>query len=255
MSDGLRALARRGRNCSLPRRLLAAALVLGGTPLAACGAEPDEAWFDRARLRMVAEQLRGRDISDARVLAAMARVPRHDFVDATYRHRAYDDSPLPIGHGQTISQPYIVALMTQLLELKGTERVLEVGTGSGYQAAVLAETAAEVFSIEIVEPLARTAAARLKALGYHRVAVRAGDGYAGWPDRAPFHGILVTAAAGRIPPALLAQLAEGGRLVMPVGDAAEVQRLMVAEKRGGTIQMRPTIPVRFVPLVVPREGP
>ena len=219
--------------------------------MTACAAEPDEAWLERARLAMVADQLRARDIADPRVLEAMARVPRHAFVDPAHRRRAYEDAPLPIGHGQTISQPYIVALMTQLVELKGTERVLEVGTGSGYQAAVLAELAAEVFTIEIVEPLAQAAADRLKALGYGRVTVRAGDGYAGWPDRAPFHGILVTAAADHIPQALLEQLAEGGRLVMPVGRTVELQRLMLAEKRGGTIHARPVADVRFVPLVTP----
>ena len=239
-----------------PRRGLAAALVLvaGGGPLVACAAEPDEAWFERARLRMVAEQLRARDITDPRVLAAMGRVPRHAFVDAGHRSRAYEDSPLPIGHGQTISQPYIVALMTQLLELKGHERVLEVGTGSGYQAAVLGEVAAEVFTIEIVEPLARVAAERLMALGYARVAVRAGDGYAGWPEHAPFDGILVTAAADHLPQALLDQLAEGGRLVMPVGSAPDLQRLILAEKRGGKVHSRPVADVRFVPLQVPRGG-
>ena len=252
MADGGRVLPlpRSGRR--LPRGVLAAALIVGGVPVVACGAEPDEGWFERARARMVADQLRARDIADSRVLAAMARVPRHEFVDPSQRRLAYADSPLPIGHGQTISQPYIVALMTQLLELKGTERVLEVGTGSGYQAAVLAEVAAEVYTIEIVEPLALTAAGRLKALGYARVEVRAGDGYAGWPDRAPFDGILVTAAADHVPAALQTQLAEGGRLVMPVGRTADVQRLMLAVKRGGAIHTRAVTEVRFVPLVVPR---
>jgi protein-L-isoaspartate(D-aspartate) O-methyltransferase len=226
-------------------------LLAGGGPVTACAAEPDEAWLERARHRMVAEQLRGRDITDPRVLAAMARVPRHAFVDPGNRSRAYEDTPLSIGHGQTISQPYIVGLMTQLLELKGKERVLEVGTGSGYQAAVLAEVAAEVFTIEIVEPLARGAAERLKALGYDRVSVRAGDGYAGWPEKAPFDGVLVTAAADHIPQALLDQLAEGGRLVMPVGAAADLQRLVLAEKRGGAIHTRLVADVRFVPLVTP----
>ena len=251
MAQGGRALRSPGFEKRLARRLLAAALIIGSGPLVACGAEPDGGWFERARARMVADQLRARNITDPRVLAAMARVPRHEFVDAASRRRAYEDGPLPIGHGQTISQPYIVALMTQLLELKGTERVLEVGTGSGYQAAVLAEVAAAVYSIEIVEPLARAAAARLKALGYARVEVRAGDGYAGWPDRAPFEGILVTAAADHVPPALQDQLAEGGRLVMPVGGAADVQRLILAVKRGGAIHTRIVTDVRFVPLVVP----
>jgi len=235
----------------LSRGLLAAVLIVGSARVVACGAEPDEGWFEQARARMVADQLRARDIADPRVLAAMARVPRHEFVEPSLRRRAYDDAPLPIGHGQTISQPYIVALMTQLLELKGSERVLEVGTGSGYQAAVLAEVAAEVYSIEIVEPLARAAAQRLKALGYARVEVLAGDGYAGWPQRAPFHGILVTAAADHVPQALLDQLAEGGRLVMPVGQTADVQRLILAVKQGGAIQTRIVADVRFVPLVVP----
>ncbi len=252
MPDGERALPSPRTGGRLPRRVLAAALMVGGVPLVACGAEPDAEWFERARARMVAVQLRARDISDPRVLAAMARVPRHEFVDPSQRRRAYDDSPLAIGHGQTISQPYIVALMTQLLELKGNERVLEVGTGSGYQAAVLAELAAEVYTIEILPPLAEGAAGRLKALGYARVEVRAGDGYAGWPERAPFGGILVTAAADHIPPALQAQLAEGGRLVMPVGRTTDLQRLVLAEKRGGAIHTRAMTDVRFVPLVVPR---
>ena len=252
MAEAGPALPPRRLGGRLPRGLLAAALIIGGAPVVSCGAEPDEGWFERARARMVAGQLRARDISDPRILAAMARVPRHEFVDPASRRRAYDDSPLPIGHGQTISQPYIVALMTQLLELKGPERALEVGTGSGYQAAVLAEVAAEVYTIEIVEPLARAAAERLKALGYAQVTVRAGDGYAGWPDRAPFDGILVTAAAEHIPPALLAQLAEGGRLVMPVGRTLDTQRLMLAVKRGGAIHTQAVADVRFVPLVVPR---
>ena len=234
-----------------PPQFLPAIVASVGVMATACAAEPDDAWLAQARARMVAEQLRGRDITDPRVLEAMGRVPRHRFVDPSDRGQAYDDFPLPIGQGQTISQPYIVALMTQLLELRGTERVLEVGTGSGYQAAVLAEVAAEVFTIEIVEPLARQAAERLRDLGYPRVAVRHGDGYAGWPERAPFHGILVTAAADHIPQALLDQLAEGGRLVMPVGRTADVQRLIVAERRDGVIKTRPVTEVRFVPLVVP----
>jgi len=251
MADDGRLLPIPGGGRRLSHGLLAAVLIVGSARVVACGAEPDEGWFEQARARMVADQLRARDITDPRVLAAMARVPRHEFVEPSLRRRAYDDAPLPIGNGQTISQPYIVALMTQLLELKGSERVLEVGTGSGYQAAVLAEVAAEVYSIEIVEPLARAAAQRLKALGYARVEVLAGDGYAGWPERAPFHGILVTAAADHLPQALLDQLAEGGRLVMPVGQAADVQRLILAVKQGGAIQTRVVADVRFVPLVVP----
>ena len=186
---------------------------------------------------MVARQLQRRDITDPRVLVAMGTVPRHRFVPEAMVSRAYGDYPLPIGEDQTISQPYIVALMTQWAEVAPGDRVLEVGTGSGYQAAVLAELTDKVFSIEIRPELARQAAARLKDLGYGRVQVASGDGYQGWPEAAPFDAILVTAAAPRVPPALTAQLKEGGRLVIPLGPPGGAQTLSAlspgAGKTGG----------------------
>lgn len=205
--------------------------------------------FAAARAAMVASQLADRDIADPRVLAAMGTVPRHLFVPPYLAGRAYDDEPLPIEAGQTISQPYIVALMTQLLELKGPgARVLEVGTGSGYQAAVLAELGAEVYSVEIVPELARSAAARLKRLGYAGVHVREGDGYRGWPEHAPYAGIVVTAACPDVPPPLVAQLAEGGRMVLPLESRFAGEVLTVVEKKAGAVTRRSVIPVRFVPL-------
>jgi protein-L-isoaspartate(D-aspartate) O-methyltransferase len=199
-----------------------------------------------ARERMVTEQIAARGVTDARVLAAMRKVPRHEFVPADVRARAYEDAPLPIGNDQTISQPYIVAIMTDLAKLGPRARVLEVGTGSGYQAAVLAEVAGEVYTIEILAPLARRAEATLGRLGYGAVHVRHGDGYRGWPEAAPFDAIVVTAAAPKVPPALLAQLADGGRLVMPVGDRD--QRLEVHRRTGERIEVKTVFPVRFVPL-------
>ena len=176
--------------------------------------------YEAERLRMVSEQLAVRDIHDQRVLAALATVPRHRFVGADQQPFAYDDRPLPIGHGQTISQPYIVALMTQVLELHGGDRVLEVGTGSGYQAAVLAELRSEVYSIERLPQLAARAERRLQELGYdERVHVRVGDGSEGWPETAPFAGIIITAAAQRVPRTLLGQLAPGGSLLLPLGES------------------------------------
>ena len=166
---------------------------------------------------MVREQIAGRDVRDPRVLAALAHVPRHELVPDEMREYAYEDRPLPIGHGQTISQPYVVAYMTEQLRLRGDERVLEIGTGSGYQAAVLAELAREVYSIEIVEELGERARADLARLGYSNVHVRVGDGYRGWPEQAPFDAIIVTAAPGHVPQPLIDQLAVGGRLVLPVG--------------------------------------
>ena len=191
----------------------------------------------------------GRAVFSARVMAAVAKVPRHRFVSATYRPLAYANRPLPIGHGQTISQPYIVALMTELLDAKPEDTVLEIGTGSGYQAAVLAELVHQVYSIEIIEPVGNDAAALLLQLGYKNIATRIGDGYNGWPERAPFDGIIVTAAAPHVPPALVAQLKPGGRMIIPVGAEAEVQFLHVMVKQAdGSISTRRSLPVRFVPL-------
>jgi protein-L-isoaspartate(D-aspartate) O-methyltransferase len=200
------------------------------------------------RHEMVRTQIAARGISDAAVLAAMRTVPRHEFVPPDLRAMAYEDRPLPIGRGQTISQPYIVALMSELAELRGGESVLEVGTGSGYQSAVLAELAAHVYTIEIVEPLLRGAAGTLQRLSYRNVVPRFGDGREGWKELAPFDAILVTAAPPRTVPAeLLQQLAEGGRLVAPVGE--EVQTLRLVRRRGGGFEERELTAVRFVPLV------
>ena len=212
-------------------------------------ADIDEDTASTLRHRMVERQLRGRDITNEAVLRVMRSVPRHLFVPARDRVDAYSDHPVPIGHGQTISQPYIVGLMTQLVSPHSESRVLDIGTGSGYQAAVLARlaTAATVYSIEIVPPLADEAARRLKDLGYHNVEVRCGDGYRGWPEHAPFDAIIVAAAADHLPKPLLEQLAVGGRLVMPVGEY--YQELIVCQKRpDGTIVRDSVIPVRFVPM-------
>jgi len=206
----------------------------------------DEEPFAALRGRMVTEQIQARDVADRRVLAAMRKVPRHRFVPEQFRAEAYDDHPLPIGEGQTISQPYIVGIMSELLQLTGGERVLEVGTGSGYQAAILAELAKEVYSIEILEPLARRAAATLRELGYAGVVVRAGDGYLGWPGAAPFDAIIVTAAPDHIPQPLVDQLKIGGRLVIPVG--GYYQELLQCVKTPKGLLRKSIIPVRFVPL-------
>ena len=192
-------------------------------------------------------QLRRRDITDERVIAAMAVVPRAEFVPASYRSEATEDNPLPIGHGQTISQPYIVAWMTQTLDVDSGTRVLEVGTGSGYQTAVLAELGVEVYSIEIIAPLAEQARATLERLGYAaRVHLRVGSGYDGWPEAAPFDRILLTAAPPEIPNALIDQLGDPGRLVAPVG--VDWQNIVIVDKREGTISRKESIAVRFVPM-------
>lgn len=202
--------------------------------------------FEADRTSMVVQQLRSRDIRDEKVLAAMARVPRHRFVPSALRALAYSDGPLPIGYKQTISQPYIVAYMTEALDLKPGEKVLEIGTGSGYQAAVLAEITGQVFSIEIVPELAKSAEETLIELGYRNVQVRAGDGYQGWPDKAPFDAIIVTAAPDHIPQPLIDQLAPGGRLVIPVGTGN--QEMMILTRTAGGVLSRRTIAVRFVPM-------
>lgn len=224
--------------------------------LIATAAADDE--FARGRIRMVEEIAllaretgveTGRRELDARVMAAMAKTPRHRFVPPQEEKKAYQNRPLPIGYGQTISQPYIVALMTDLMHLRSGDTVLEIGTGSGYQAAILAGLARAVYTIEIVEPLGRQAENRLKALGYGNVTVRVGDGYHGWSEHAPFDAIIVTAAASHIPPPLIRQLKPGGRLVIPVGAAFFTQYLMLVEKKAdGSVTSRQILPVRFVPL-------
>lgn len=204
--------------------------------------------FAEGRRRMVRDQIAARGIADPRVLQAMARVPRHLFVDAGLWGEAYEDHPLPIGEGQTISQPYIVALMTSLLRLTGCERVLEVGAGCGYQAAILGELAREVHTVEYRPALAARAKAALNGLGYSNVYVHVGDGSLGWPSAAPYDAILVAAFAPRVPPPLLEQLADGGRMALPVGDGGK-QELQVWEKAGGALRSQEIIPVMFVPLV------
>ncbi len=209
--------------------------------------------FEAKRQAMVAQQLKARDITDPRGLAAMGKVPRERFVPEDLRSLAYEDHPLPIGMGQTISQPYIVALMTQWAAVKPGDKVLEVGTGSGYQAAVLAELTDRVFSIELLPELANAARSRLRDLGYGRVQVQSGDGYQGWPEEAPFDVILVTATAPEVPPAFKEQLKEGGRLVIPVGPPERVQELLLLRKVKGELKEEQRLPVRFVPLVKPGE--
>lgn len=211
--------------------------------------------FKIVRQRMVEEQLsgEGRGITNKSVLNALAAVPRHEFVPSHLRSRAYRDSPLPIGYGQTISQPYIVAFMTEQLQPKPQDRVLEIGTGSGYQAAVLARLVAQVYTIEIVEPLAQRAAADLKRLGYTNVFVRAGDGFKGWPEAAPFDAVIVTCAPGDIPQPLVEQLKDGGRMIIPVGPALN-QELVMLRKAGGKLERRAVLPVRFVPMTGQAEA-
>ncbi len=213
---------------------------------AAPSAQPADTARQSARNRMVDDQLAGRDIKSARVLDAMRRVPRHEFVPESMRPGAYDDTPLPIGYNQTISQPYIVAYMTEALELQPTHRVLEIGTGSGYQAAVLGELAKEVYTIEIVEPLAKSARATLARLGYTNVHVRSGNGYQGWPEHAPFDRVMVTAAPDAIPPALVEQLAVGGLMAIPVG--VSEQELRILRRTATGLETLRTLPVRFVPM-------
>jgi protein-L-isoaspartate(D-aspartate) O-methyltransferase len=202
--------------------------------------------FKAMREKMVETQIQARGVKDPRVLSALRKVERHRFVPKEYLDSAYFDQPLPIGEGQTISQPYIVALMTELLELKGGEKVLEIGTGSGYQAAILAELAKEVYSIEIIETLASIAKIRLSELGYQNVKVKAGDGYLGWPEVAPFDAIIITCAPDHIPKPLIEQLQEGGRMIVPIGTYAQELKKIV--KRSGKMETTDVIPVVFVPM-------
>jgi protein-L-isoaspartate(D-aspartate) O-methyltransferase len=229
----------------MPVRLCIAAC----TMLVGCmtAAQNDESDFRARREAMVEQQIRQRGVSNARVLDAMRSVPRERFVPPEIRSQAYEDGPLPIGSGQTISQPYIVGYMTEVLEVAPSHKVLEVGTGSGYQAAVLSELVREVYTIEIVPELARRAEAVLRALNKTNVHVRAGDGYAGWPEQAPFDRIIVTAAPEVLPRPLIDQLAAGGRLVVPVGSQGGPQWMTIVEKTATGVAERRTIPVQFVP--------
>lgn len=210
---------------------------------------PGQDAFSAARQRMVAEQIASRQVRDPAVLAAMREVPRHLFVPPDQVNDAYEDSPLPIGHGQTISQPYIVALMTELVRPARTDKALEVGTGCGYQAAVLSRIVQHVYTVEIIEALAQEARARLARLGYSNVTTRVGDGYRGWPDQAPFDIIVVTAAPEQVPQALLDQLKPRGRLVIPVGELLNQNLQLIEKDEGGRLHTRVVAPVRFVPMI------
>jgi protein-L-isoaspartate(D-aspartate) O-methyltransferase len=229
---------------SAAESLLLAAIVATG-----CGQRAPQALeFAAQRQFMVQRQLIPRGINDQRVLAAMAKVPREEFVAPESRTASYEDGPLPIGYGQTISQPYVVAFMTQQLRPQPGDRVLEVGTGSGYQAAILAELVSDVYSVEIVEPLAKNAETTLQRLGYKNVHVKVGDGYKGWPEQGPFDAIIVTCAPDKVPQALVDQLKDDGRMVIPVGDRF-AQQLYLFEKKNGQLKQSATLPVRFVPMV------
>jgi len=229
------------------RNLVRWLVLAGGTCASwfACSAAEQD--FVAARKRMIERQIVARGITNQRVLKVMGTVPRHELVPASYRNRAYVDEPVPIGYAQTISQPYVVALMTEQLDPKPTDRVLEIGTGSGYQAAVLAGLVADVYTIEIVNELAERARTDLGRLGYTNVYVRAGDGYKGWPEAAPFDAVIVTCAPDSVPQALVDQLKEGGRMVIPVGSGFD-QELYLLEKKGGKVERHAVLPVRFVPM-------
>jgi protein-L-isoaspartate(D-aspartate) O-methyltransferase len=224
-------------------------LILAAVAAGGCGQKaPSAVDFVARRQQMIEQQLKPRGINDERVLAAMARVPREEFVPADERGDAYEDGPLPIGYDQTISQPYIVAFMTEQLRLKPSDRLLEIGSGSGYQAAVLAELVADTYTIEIIEPLAKTAEATLQRLGYKNVHLKVGDGYQGWQEEAPFDAIIVTCAPENVPQPLMDQLKEGGRMVIPVGERF-AQQLYLLEKKNGKLKESATLPVRFVPML------
>lgn len=227
---------------------LLTALMWAAAPPAASEKE-----FAKERKMLVEQHIENRGVKDPRVLRAMRTVPRHEFVPRQFRDQAYADHPLSIGYGATISQPYIVAAMTELMDVKAASKVLEIGTGSGYQAAVLSMLANEIYSMEIVPELARAASATLKELGYENVMVRHGDGYRGWPEEAPFDRIMLTAAPPEVPEALIQQLKPGGKLVAPVGDAANQTLLVIEKNHQGQIRRRNVFPVMFVPMVPGRN--
>ena len=230
-------------------RILTQYLLFIAIATAGCGQQaPTVADFAAQRQRMVDQQLKPRGINDERVIAAMAKVPREEFIPVDARTDAYEDGPLPIGHGQTISQPCIVAFMTEQLRLDPGDRILEIGSGSGYQAAILAELVSDVYTIEIVEPLAKTAEAALQRLGYKNVHIKVGDGYQGWPEEAPFDAVIVTCAPEKVPQPLVDQLKDGGRMVIPVGERF-AQQLYLLEKKNGRLKESVTLPVRFVPMI------
>ena len=217
------------------------------TPQTGCAGEPEN--FGALREQMVRSQIMARGVKDPKVLEAMRAVPRHRFVPENYRTYAYQDQPLPIGRGQTISQPYIVAYMTEALGLGGHERVLEIGTGSGYQAAILAEIVKEVYTIEIIDVLGTRAREILQDMGYKNIHVMIGDGYKGWPEKAPFDAVIVTCAPEDIPAPLVEQLKEGGRMIIPVGPQGSIQKLVLGIKKEGKLKRENVMPVRFVPMV------
>lgn len=230
-------------------RRLAHWLAFAVVAAAGCQKAPTSAGeFASDRQRMIAEQLKPRGIRDQRVLDAMAKIPREEFVPENLRAQAYADSALPIGHDQTISQPFIVAFMTEQLRLQPSDRVLEIGTGSGYQVAVLSELVKDVYTIEIIEPLAKEASARLARLDYKNAHVKVGDGFQGWPEVAPFDAIIVTCAPDKVPPPLTQQLKDGGRMIIPVGAGID-QQLYLLEKKNGELAQTAILPVRFVPMI------
>jgi len=229
--------------CRVPAWLIIAALSM----LTAChkSAPTSSSQFSEQRTKMVEQQLRARGVREERVLAAMAKVPREEFLPESLRNQAYTDGAMPIGHDQTISQPFIVAFMTEQLRPQPTDRVLEIGTGTGYQTAVLSELVKDVYTIEILDPLAKEASARLARLGYSNAHVKVGDGFQGWPEVAPFDAIIVTCAPTKVPPPLTQQLKDGGRMIIPVGAGLD-QQLHLLEKKDGQLAERAILPVRFV---------